>query len=143
MKKIAVLNGPNLNRLGKREPLIYGTGTLADLEQLVRTEAQALGVSITFFQSNHEGALVDKVHELADSGIEGFIVNFAAYSHTSIALHDALKSVGLPAIEVHISDIKKREAFRQTSMTAGACIGMISGQGFPGYVLALQQLAKL
>ena len=141
MKKIAILNGPNLNRLGRREPLIYGTGTLHDLEELARAQAKRLGVTVTFFQSNHEGALVDKVHELADSGIEGFIVNFAAYSHTSIALHDALKSVGLPAIEVHISDIKKRESFRQTSMTAGACIAMISGHGFPGYVMALQQLA--
>lgn len=143
MKKIAVLNGPNLNRLGKREPLIYGTGTLADLEQLVQTEAKALGVTVTFFQSNHEGALVDKIHELADAGVEGFIVNFAAYSHTSIALHDALKSAGLPSIEVHISDIKQRETFRHHSMTAGACLAMISGKGFPGYVLALQQLAKL
>jgi len=143
MKKIAILNGPNLNRLGRREPLIYGTGTLADLEQLIRDEAKLLGVAVTFFQSNHEGALVDKIHELADAGIEGFIVNFAAYSHTSIALHDALKSAGLPAIEVHISDIKKREAFRHTSMTAAACVAMISGQGFPGYVQALRQLAKL
>jgi len=142
MKKIALLNGPNLNRLGRREPLIYGTGTLQDLEELVRAEAKRLGVTVTFFQSNHEGALVDKIHELADAGIEGFIVNFAAYSHTSIALHDALKSAGLPAIEVHISDIKKREAFRHTSMTAGACIAMISGQGFPGYIQALQQLTK-
>jgi 3-dehydroquinate dehydratase II len=141
MKKIAILNGPNLNRLGRREPLIYGTATLKDLEKLVRAEAKRLGVGVTFFQSNHEGALVDKIHELADAGIEGFVVNFAAYSHTSIALLDALKSVGLPVIEVHISDIKKREKFRRTSVTAGGCIAMISGQGFPGYVLALQQLA--
>jgi 3-dehydroquinate dehydratase-2 len=143
MKKIAILNGPNLNRLGRREPLIYGTGTLKELEQLVRDEAKRLDVNVRFFQSNHEGALIDKIHELADDGIEGFIVNFAAYSHTSIALHDALKSAGLPAIEVHISDIKKREEFRHKSMTAGACIDVISGQGFPGYVLALRQLAKI
>ncbi|HWA29205.1 MAG TPA: type II 3-dehydroquinate dehydratase [Lacunisphaera sp.] len=142
MKKIAILNGPNLNRLGKREPDIYGTATLKDLEKLVRAEAKKLGVQVKFFQSNHEGALVDRVHAFADSGTEGFIVNFAAYSHTSIALHDALKSVGLPAIEVHISDIKKREEFRRHSMTAGACIDMISGQGFPGYVEALRRLAK-
>lgn len=141
MKKIAILNGPNLNRLGRREPLIYGTGTLRDLEKLVRAEARRLDVSVTFFQSNHEGALIDKIHQLADAGTEGLIVNFAAYSHTSIALLDALKSVGLPAIEVHISDIKKREKFRRTSVTAAGCIGMISGQGFPGYVMALQQLA--
>ena len=143
MKKIAILNGPNLNRLGRREPEIYGTATLKDLEKLVRTEAKKLGVQVKFFQSNHEGVLVDMVHAFADFGTEGFIVNFAAYSHTSIALHDALKSTGLPAIEVHISDISKREKFRRHSMTAGACIGMISGQGFPGYVEALRRLAKL
>src|SRR5258708_187188 len=141
MKKCAILNGPNRTRLGRREPLIYGTATLKDLEQLVRQEAKQLGVAVTFFQSNHEGALIDKIHELADAGVAGFIVNFAAYSHTSIALQDALKSVALTAVEVHISDIKKREKFRQTSMTAAACIGMISGEGFPGYVKALRQLA--
>ena len=97
MKKIAILNGPNLNRLGKREPEIYGTATLKDLERLVRAEARQLGVSVKFFQSNHEGALIDAIHTLADSGTEGFIVNFGAYSHTSIALHDALKSVSRPA----------------------------------------------
>lgn len=143
MKKIAILNGPNLNRLGRREPEIYGTATLKDLEKLIRAEARQLDVTVTFFQSNHEGALVDRLHALADRGTEGFIVNFAAYSHTSIALHDALKSTGLPAIEVHISDISKREKFRRHSMTAGACIGLISGRGFPGYVEALRRLAKL
>lgn len=143
MKKIAILNGPNLNRLGRREPEIYGTGSLKDLEKLIRTEARKLGVTVTFFQSNHEGALVDRIHALADRGTEAFIVNFAAYSHTSIALHDALKSTGLPAIEVHISDISQREEFRRHSMTAGACIGLISGRGFPGYVEALHRLAKL
>ena len=143
MKKFAILNGPNLNRLGKREPQIYGTATLKDLEKLIRTEAKRLGVGVVFFQSNHEGALVDKVHALADAGIDGLICNFAAYSHTSIALHDALKSTGLPAIEVHISDIKKREKFRHHSMTAGACLDMISGQGLPGYLEALRRLAAL
>lgn len=141
MKKIAILNGPNLNRLGRREPEIYGTATLKDLEKLIRLEARKIGVTVSFFQSNHEGALVDRIHALADAGTEGFIVNFAAYSHTSIALHDALKSVGLPAIEVHISDIKKREPFRRESMTAKACTAMISGKGFPGYVEALHRLA--
>lgn len=142
MKRFAILNGPNLNRLGRREPHIYGTATLKDLEKLVRTEARALGVGVVFFQSNHEGALVDRIHELADAGIGGFIVNFAAYSHTSIALLDALKSTGLPAVEVHISDIKKREVFRRKSMTAQACVALISGRGFPGYVEALRLLAK-
>ncbi len=142
MKKFAILNGPNLNRLGRREPHIYGTATLKDLEKLVRAEARQLGVGVVFFQSNHEGALIDRIHDLADGGISGFIVNFGAYSHTSIALHDALKSVSLPAVEVHISDIRKREKFRRHSMTAGACIAMISGHGFPGYVEALQLLAR-
>ncbi|RFC48437.1 MAG: 3-dehydroquinate dehydratase-2 [Verrucomicrobia bacterium] len=143
MKKIAILHGPNLNRLGKREPEIYGTATLRDLEKMIRTEALALGFTPTFFQSNHEGALIDEIHRLADRGIGGFIVNFGAYSHTSIALRDALASTSLPAVEVHISDIKKREPFRHRSMTAGACIAMICGKGFPGYVLALRRLAKV
>jgi 3-dehydroquinate dehydratase-2 len=141
--KIAILHGPNLDRLGKREPEIYGHATLKDLEKLIRTEARKLGFSTVFFQSAHEGALVDKIHALTDRGIDAFIVNFGAYSHTSIALHDALAASGLPAVEVHISNIKKREKFRHKSMTAGACIGMICGKGFPGYVEALGLLAKL
>jgi 3-dehydroquinate dehydratase-2 len=141
--KFAVLHGPNLNRLGKREPHIYGTATLKDLEQHIRTDAKALGARVVFFQSNHEGALIDRIHALADAGIDGFIVNFGAYTHTSIALHDALKSVApLPAVEVHLSDIKKREKFRRHSYTAAACIGMVSGQGFAGYTDALRLLAK-
>ena len=142
MKKIAVLHGPNLDRLGRRQPGIYGTGTLEDLEKLIRAEAKRLGFSVTFFQSAHEGALVDKIHALTDRGVEAFVVNFGAYSHTSIALRDALASASLPAVEVHISDIKQREEFRHHSMTAGACIAMISGKGFPGYLEALQLLAK-
>lgn len=140
--RFAVLNGPNLNRLGRREPHLYGTRTLRDLERLVRAEARRLGVRVTFFQSNHEGALVDRIHALADAGIAGFIVNFAAYSHTSIALLDALKAVGLPAVEVHLSDIRRREPFRRKSMTAAACVALISGRGFPGYVEALRRLAR-
>jgi 3-dehydroquinate dehydratase-2 len=144
MKKFAILHGPNLNRLGQREPEIYGTATLKDLEKLIRAEARRLRVGVTFFQSNHEGALIDRIHALADRGIDGYIVNFGAYSHTSIALHDALKSVApRPAIEVHISDIKQREKFRRHSMTAPACIGMVSGRGFPGYLEALRRLAAL
>lgn len=143
MKKIAILHGPNLDRLGRRQPEIYGTATLKDLERMIRAEARRLGLTPTFFQSAHEGALVDKIHALTDRGIEGFIVNFGAYSHTSIALRDALSTANLPAIEVHISDIKKREKFRHTSMTAGACRAMICGKGFPGYIDALQRLAAL
>ncbi|MEI7552663.1 MAG: type II 3-dehydroquinate dehydratase [Verrucomicrobiota bacterium] len=141
MKKIAVLHGPNLDRLGKRQPEIYGTATLADLERLLRAEAKQLGLTLTFFQSAHEGALVDRIHALTDRGVDAFIVNFGAYSHTSIALRDALAASGRPAVEVHISDIAKREKFRRTSMTAGACVALISGLGFPGYVQALRRLA--
>ena len=143
MKKIAILHGPNLDRLGRRQPEIYGTATLRDLEKLIRTEARKLGFTVTFFQSAHEGALVDQIHALTDRGIEAFIVNFGAYSHTSIALHDALASADLPAVEVHISDISQREKFRRKSLTAGACLAMISGRGFPGYIDALRLLAKI
>lgn len=141
MKKIAVLHGPNLDRLGRREPEIYGTATLRDLEKLVRAEARRLGLGVTFFQSAHEGALIDRIHALTDRGIAGFLVNFGAYSHTSIALHDALKASGRPAVEVHISDIRKREAFRRRSLTGLACAAVISGKGFPGYLEALRLLA--
>ena len=141
--KIAVLHGPNLNRLGRREPHIYGTATLKDLERLIRGEAKRIGVSVVFFQSNHEGALIDKIHALADRGAAGFIVNFGAYTHTSIALLDALKSVApLPAVEVHLSDLKKREPFRRHSYTAAACVAQICGRGFAGYVEALHLLLK-
>jgi 3-dehydroquinate dehydratase-2 len=143
MKRIAILHGPNLDRLGKRQPEIYGRATLKDLEKLIRTEARTLGFSVSFFQSAHEGALVDKIHALTDRGIDAFIVNFGAYSHTSIALRDALAASDKPAVEVHISDIKKREKFRHKSMTGGACIAMISGQGVPGYIKALQVLKSL
>ena len=141
--KIAVLHGPNLNRLGRREPDIYGTATLKDLEKLVRAEAKRLGATVVFFQSNHEGALIDQIHALADRGVDGFIVNFGAYTHTSIALLDALKSVApLPAVEVHLSDLRKREPFRRHSYTAAACRAQICGRGFAGYVEALHLLVK-
>lgn len=142
MKKIAILHGPNLDRLGKREPDVYGHATFKDLEQLIRHEARRLGYGVTFFQSAHEGALIDRIHALTDRGIDAFIVNFGAYSHTSIALRDALSASGKPAIEVHISNIKKREKFRHHSMTAGACRAMISGRGFPGYVEALERIGQ-
>lgn len=140
MPKIALLHGPNLDRLGKREPAIYGTATLPDLERLIRAEARRLKVTVSFFQSAHEGALIDRIHALTDRGIDAFIVNFGGYSHTSIALHDALKASGKPAIEVHISDIRKREAFRRRSLTGLACRAVISGKGFAGYIEALQRL---
>ena len=143
MKKIAIINGPNLDRLGKREPGIYGRATLKDLEKMLRAEAAAgkLGVALTFFQSNHEGALIDKLGELADRRFAGIIINPGGLSHTSVALRDAIAGTGIPAIEVHISDIRRREPFRRKSMTAGACAAMICGRGLPGYVLALRRLA--
>ncbi|KXU35460.1 3-dehydroquinate dehydratase [Cephaloticoccus primus] len=142
MKTIAILHGPNLDRLGKREPEVYGHATLADLEDFIRVGARQRGLGTTFFQSASEGALVDKIHALTDEGIAGFIVNFGAYSHTSIALRDALSAAELPAVEVHLSDIKAREPFRHHSMTAGACRAMISGKGFGGYAEALDQITQ-
>ncbi len=141
MKTIAIINGPNLDRLGKREPEVYGRATLRDLEKLLRTEARKLGVALVFFQSNHEGALIDKLGRLADRGIAGIVINPGGLAHTSVVLRDAIAGTGVPAIEVHISDIRRREKFRHRSLTAGACAGMISGRGFPGYVLALRRLA--
>jgi len=143
MKRIAILNGPNLDRLGAREPEIYGEQTLTDLENLLTKEAESLGVQVQFYQSNHEGFLIDEISEYADSEVFGLIINPAALTHTSLALRDAIAGSDLPVIEVHISNIYKREAIRQHSMTAEACIGVISGLGFDGYIAALRHLAKL
>lgn len=140
MKRIAIINGPNLDRLGKREPRVYGTSTLKDLERMLRAEARTLGAKLTFFQSNHEGALIDKLGELADRKFDGIVINPGGLSHTSVALRDAIAGTGISAIEVHISDIRRREKFRRTSITAGACVAMICGQGLPGYVMALRRL---
>jgi 3-dehydroquinate dehydratase-2 len=143
MKHIVIINGPNLDRLGKREPSIYGDQTLTDLENLLTEEAAELAVQVQFYQSNHEGFIIDKIGEFADSEVFGLIINPGAFTHTSLALRDALTGSDLPAIEVHISNIYNREQIRQHSMTAEACIGVISGLGFDGYVAALKHLAKL
>lgn len=143
MKRIAIINGPNLDRLGTREPGVYGDQTLTDLENLLQEEAETLGVSLQFYQSNHEGFIIDEIGEYADGDIFGLIINPGALTHTSLALRDALAGCDLPAIEVHISNIYKREEIRQHSMTANACIGVISGLGFDGYVAALRHLAQL
>ena len=143
MKRIVIINGPNLDRLGKREPSIYGDQTLTDLENLLTEEAADLGVEVQFYQSNHEGFIIDEIGEFTDSEVFGLIINPGALTHTSLALRDALAGSDLPVVEVHISNIYKREAIRHHSMTAEACIGVISGLGFDGYVAALQHLAKL
>ncbi len=143
MKRIVIINGPNLDRLGKREPSIYGDQTLTDLENLITETAAELQVEVQFYQSNHEGFIIDKIGEFADSEVFGLIINPGAFTHTSLALRDALAGSELPAVEVHLSNIYNREAIRQHSMTAEACIGVISGLGFDGYVAALKHLAKL
>ena len=142
MKTIAILNGPNLDRLGLREPEIYGHQSLVDLEQLLKVAAKTLQIQITCFQSNHEGQLIDRINQLAAAEIAGLIVNPAAYTHTSLAIRDAIAGSGIPCIEVHISNLYRREAARHHSMTADACVGVISGLGFEGYVAALRYLAS-
>lgn len=142
MKKFGILNGPNLNRLGKREPEIYGHATLQNLEESLQTKAETLGVEIDCFQSNHEGALIDKIGTWTDQGFSGFLVNLGGYTHTSIALRDAIAGSGLPVVEVHISNIHARDAFREKSHTAGVCVGIISGLGFRGYHYALEFLSE-
>jgi 3-dehydroquinate dehydratase II len=141
MKKIAILNGPNLDRLGKREPEIYGSASIADLEKALRAEFDAKA-TLEFFQSNHEGELIDKIAKLADSKFDGIVINGGALTHTSVALRDALMGAHVQAVEVHISNIYKREEFRHTSLTAPACTAVITGLGFEGYHAAIRFLLK-
>ena len=137
--QIVVLNGPNLNLLGTRAPEIYGTDTLADVEQLMMGMAEELGITLAFAQSNHEGDLIDLVQQAKDYA-DGIIINAGGYTHTSIALRDAIEAVELPTYEVHVSDIKARENFRQKSYISDVAIGMICGKGIEGYALALKEL---
>jgi 3-dehydroquinate dehydratase-2 len=141
MKKIAILNGPNLDRLGKREPEIYGKATLGDLEKALRAEFGA-SAALEFFQSNHEGELIDRIARLADSKADGIVINGGALTHTSVALRDALLGAHIPAVEVHISNIYKREEFRHVSLTAPACAAVIAGLGLEGYHAAVRFLLK-
>ena len=134
--KFLVINGPNLNFLGIREPGIYGKKTFGDLLQMLDTWAADLGVEVEQYQSNHEGDLVDKI-QWAYGKVDGIVINPAAYTHTSIAIPDALKAVGIPAVEVHISDVSAREPFRQVSYTAAACVKTFSGLGIAGYRQAI------
>ncbi len=139
--KILVLNGPNLNMLGIREPDIYGKNTYADLCDLINDYAEQKGVEVKIYQSNHEGALVDEIQK-AYQNFDGIVINPAAYTHTSIALLDALKSVGIPTVEVHISAVETREDFRQISYVRAACIKTITGLGFDGYLRAIDTIIE-
>ena len=138
-KRVLVLNGPNLNMLGTREPGIYGAHTLGDLEALCQATGDELGLSIDFRQSNHEGELVTWIQQ-AQTGADAILINPAAYSHTSVAIHDALKAVGLPVAEVHLSNIHTRESFRHTSVIVPVCVGQISGFGWRSYLYGLSAL---
>lgn len=139
--KILVINGPNINMLGIREKNIYGAETYGDLLDFCTASAKELGVEVSFFQSNHEGALVDAIQE-AYGKIDGIVINPAAYTHTSVAILDALKAVSIPTVEVHISDVSKREDFRQISYVRQACIKTIVGHGFAGYKEAMEVLKE-
>lgn len=139
--KILVINGPNLNLLGLREPGIYGRRTYADLVEMIRAEAKRLDAEVDFMQSNHEGALVDAIQG-AYGTADGIVINPGAYTHTSIALLDAVKAVGIPTVEVHISDPDAREEFRRVSYIRAACVASIKGHGLDGYLEAIQLLAE-
>jgi 3-dehydroquinate dehydratase-2 len=139
--RVLLINGPNLNTLGRREPEVYGSMTLAEIEAKVAERAQALGVELRTFQSNHEGAIVDFIQQEAGEAA-AIIINPGAFSHYSLALRDALASAGRPAIEVHISNIHGRERFRHRTVTGGVCKGVIAGLGWRGYVAALEALVE-
>lgn len=146
MQSILVLNGPNLNLLGTREPAVYGAATLADVEARCRDAARAAGLGVECVQTNHEGALIDAIHA-AGRGYQagtllGVVLNAGAFTHTSVALHDAIKGTGVPVIEVHISNVHAREAFRHHSYIAPVAAGIIVGLGIEGYVLAIEALAR-
>lgn len=137
--KILVINGPNLNMLGIREPDIYGKNTYKDLCDLINNYAISKGIEAEIYQSNHEGAIVDKIQS-AYNKFDGIVINPAAYTHTSIAILDALKAVGVPTVEVHISDVSRREDYRQISFVRSACAKTISGKGFNGYIEAIDYI---
>ena len=140
--QVLVLNGPNLNLLGERDPEVYGTTTLADIEALCHDTAKGLGLEVEMYQSNHEGALVDKIHEVRRSA-DAVVANFGAYSHTSVAIMDALAVLKQPVVEVHLSNIHAREEFRRHSYVSLVADAVIVGAGAHGYVLALRHVAHL
>ena len=141
-KKLLLLNGPNLNLLGSREPAVYGTATLADIESAAQAQAAAAGGSLSCFQSNHEGALIDRIHAARDEGVDFIVINPGGYTHTSVALRDALAGVAIPFVEVHISNIYQRESFRHHSYLSAIAKGTICGLGTEGYRFAIDFALK-
>ena len=141
--KILVINGPNMQLLGRRKAEFYGTKTLPAIEADLRAVADSLGVTVEFFQSNHEGAICDRIADAIAGGVDGIVINPAAYTHTSIAIPDALRAVGIPAVEVHVSDIASRESYRHISYTKEACLAQIAGRGLKGYLDAADLLIDL
>ena len=141
-KYILLLNGPNLNLLGTREPDVYGTTTLADIELAAQVQVKAAGASLATFQSNHEGALIDRIHAARAEGVDAIIINPGGFTHTSVSLRDALSSVAIPFVEVHISNVHQREVFRHQSFLSDIALGVICGLGVDGYRLAIDFALK-
>ena len=140
--KVLIINGPNLNMLGKRETSVYGANSLPDIEKSVKEKAQKLGIEVWFFQSNHEGELIERIHNAGIEKMDGIVINPGGYTHTSVVLRDALLAVNIPFVEVHISNVAKREDFRHVSYFSDIAIGTVAGLGPIGYCLALEGLAR-
>ena len=140
--KVLIINGPNLNMLGKRETSVYGASSLPDIEKSVKEKAQKLGIEVWFFQSNHEGELIERIHNAGIEKMDGIVINPGGYTHTSVVLRDALLAVNIPFVEVHISNVAKREDFRHVSYFSDIAIGTVAGLGPIGYCLALEGLAR-
>lgn len=141
--KILVVNGPNLNMLGKRDPKFYSSRTYDDLLKMIGAKALELDAQVEVFQSNHEGAIIDRLQDAMEDGTDGLVINPGAFTHYSYAIHDALEILPFPKIEIHISDINSRDEFRKISVTRPACDGQIVGEGFEGYLHAMEEVAKL